>query len=160
MIFCVILVAVLITGGHNTGVGDTVELFLPISNVSCRMPQLPDSREFHTMDHLDTHLLCGGSGTGQSCLEWSSAQGMWSESHTLSVTRAYHVSWTPDADIGTYLMGGYTGDSQASSTLLKPDGSQEPGFPLRYDTRCDTQVQTFCLLLLIETRVPLLTLTT
>jgi len=127
--------AVLITGGHNTGVGGTVELFLPTSNVSCRMPQLPDSREFHTMDHQDTHLLCGGSGTGQSCLEWSSAQGLWSESHTLGVTRAFHVSWTPGADIGTFLMGGVTGDSQASSTLLKPDGSQEPGFPLRYDTR-------------------------
>ena len=160
MIFCVILVAVLITGGHNTGVGGTVELFLPTSNVSCRMPQLPDSREFHTMDHLDTHLLCGGSGTGQSCLEWSSAQGLWSESRTLGVTRAYHVSWTPDADIGTFLMGGYTGDSQASSTLLRPDGSQEPGFPLRYDTRCDTQVQTLSSLLLLETPVPLLTLTT
>ena len=135
-IVCAILAAILITGGHNTGVGGTVELFLPSSNVSCRLPQLPDSREFHS---LDTNLLCGGgggSGTSQSCLEWSLVQGMWSESHTLSVTRAYHVSWTPGADIGTYLMGGYTGESQASSTLLKPDGSQETGFPLRYDTRC------------------------
>lgn len=132
--FLQLLVAVLITGGHNTGVGGSVELFVPGSGSSaaCRLPQLPDNREFHS---LDTDLLCGGMGNEESCLRWISAQGLWSTSHYLGVTRAFHVSWTPDTDIGTYLMGGNDAASQASTTLLKPDGSQEQGFPLKYDTR-------------------------
>ena len=132
MIFCNNLVAVLITGGHNTGAGGTVELFVPGSGAACRLPQLPDSREFHSQD---SELLCGGSGTEENCLRWIPAQGLWSVSHYLGVNRAFHVSWTPDTDIGTFLMGGYTAASQASTTLLKPDGSQELGFPLKYDTR-------------------------
>ena len=27
------------------------------SNVTCRLPQLPDAREFHSLDYLDTHYL-------------------------------------------------------------------------------------------------------
>ena len=131
------LVAVLITGGHNTGVGGSVELFVPGSGDACRLPQLPGNREFHS---LDTNLLCGGMNTEESCLRWIPAHGpiqqsFWSVSHHLEVTRAFHVSWTPDTDIGTYLMGGNDAASQASTTLLKPDGSQELGFPLKYDTR-------------------------
>ena len=138
-----------------------MELFLPGSGASCRLPQLPDSREFHTMDTTDTTLLCGGSGTGESCLQWSPDTGAWSESHELGVTRAYHVSWTPSPDIGTFLMGGNTGASQASTTLLKPDGSQESGFPLRYDTRCELYPQFPPMVTLnLETPVPSLTLTT
>ena len=59
--------------------------------------------------------------------------GTWDESLTLDVNRAFHVSWTPDPDIGTYLMGG-GGESIKTTTLVKRDGSQEAGFNLKYDT--------------------------
>ena len=67
--------------------------------------------------------------------------GTWDESLTLDVNRAFHVSWTPDPDIGTFLMGGahwggvsWDRENVNSTTLIKPDGSQEPGFSLKYNT--------------------------
>ena len=43
------------------------------------------------------------------------------------------MSWTPSSGSGTYLIGGR--DSKRTTTLIKPDGTQEPGFPLKYDTK-------------------------
>ena len=78
--------------------------------------------------------MCGGySGTSTSCVQWSSDTGTWEEHLTLDAGRAFHVSWTPDPDIGTYLMGG-GGESIKTTTLVKPDGSQEAGFNLKYYT--------------------------
>ena len=77
-------------------------------------------------------LLCGGDYTRDSCLQWSSVTGTWEKYLTLEVERYGHVSWTPHPDIGTYLMGGY--NSRTTTTLIKPDGSQEPGFSLKHDT--------------------------
>ena len=45
------------------------------------------------------------------------------------------MSWTPSSGIGTYLVGGYAYSNSAkrTTTLIKPDGTQEPGFSLKYD---------------------------
>ena len=118
--------AVLITGGY------TAELYLPTSGTSCMLPTREDDRYYHT---LNSGLMCGGYFTGASCVQWSSVNGTWEEYLTLNVTRSYHVSWTPDPDIGTYLMGGLDSGSRNTTTLIKPDGSQEPGFRLEYNTR-------------------------
>ena len=53
---------------------------------------------------------------------------------TLDVQRYSHVSWTPEPEIGTYLIGN-GGDNMRTTTLIKPDGTQELGFSLKYDTR-------------------------
>ena len=53
---------------------------------------------------------------------------------TLDVERYSHVSWTPGPEIGTYLIGN-GGDNMRTTTLIKPDGTQELGFSLKYDTR-------------------------
>ena len=80
------------------------------------------------------------STSATSCLQWSSINGTWEEFLTLDVERGNHVSWTPDPNFGTYLMGGVTRNSGMNSvdrnttTLIKPDGSQEPGFSLKYKT--------------------------
>ena len=103
---------------------------MPSSNVSCALPQLPDYRQHHTME--SSGLLCGGDYTKDSCLQWSPDTGSWEELLTLDVGRARHVSWTPGSDIGTYLMGGNL--NEKTTTLIKPDGTQEPGFPLQYNT--------------------------
>ena len=121
--------AVLITGsGHSSY--DTAELYLPASGVSCALPQLPDDRHWHTVE--SSGLLCGGEYTTDTCLQWSPDTGTWEDLLlTLDVGRAYHVSWTPDTEVGTYLIGGYNG---RTTTLIKPDRTREPGFDLNYDT--------------------------
>lgn len=109
------------------------ELYIPSSGSSCKLPLLPgDSRVGHTVE--SGGLLCGGENTPDTCLQWSSVTGTWEESLTLDVGRDYHVSWSPDPTIGTFLMGDWYGGR--TTTLIKPDGTQEPGFTLQHDTRC------------------------
>ena len=57
--------AVLITGGgilsfDPTEAQKSAEIFLPNSNTSCSLPDLPDKRFAHIQDGP---LLCGGYGT-------------------------------------------------------------------------------------------------
>ena len=118
---------VLITGGDSGG--NTTELYLPFSGVSCTLPSLPDSRAFHTV--TEGGLLCGGEVTIDSCIMWSPDSGTWDEALTLDFKRRDHVSWTPSSgNTGTYLMGGYPNFN--TTTLVNNDGSQEPGFPLKH----------------------------
>ena len=98
------------------------------------LPTRQDDRWEHTLE--DSGLMCGGYFTGASCVQWSSVNGTWEKYLTLNVTRYYHVSWTPDPDIGTFLMGGGTFEAMNSTTLIKPDGSQEPGFNLEHNIEC------------------------
>ncbi len=124
------ILVVLITGGSGL---NTAELFLPSDGTSCTLPHLPQSRDYHTVDN---HILCGGDGTGNSCLKWSPDTGTWEELLTLDVDRYFHVSWTPASGTGTYLIGGGFGGSVVSTTLITPaDGVQETGFALKYITR-------------------------
>ena len=98
------------------------------------MPDLPDDRYWHTQDGA---LTCGGPpGPDTSCLKWSPDSGTWTPSHTLTDYRAEHVSWTPDPSLGTYLIGKLSNyNDMRTSELVKPDGSVEQGFSLKYDTR-------------------------
>ena len=112
--------------------GNTAELYHPSSGTSCVLPTRQDYRFVHTLE--DSGLMCGGQFTNSSCVQWSSVTGTWEEYLTLGVGRSIHVSWTPDPDIGTYLMGGNPSEAGNTTTLIKPDGSQEPGFSLKYNT--------------------------
>ena len=133
----VVLAAVLISGGlPSSDVGN--ELYLPSSGSSCRLPPSPDDRVGHTIE--SGGLLCGGENTPDTCLQWSSVTGTWEESITLEAGRDYHVSWTPNPNIGTFLMGDWYGGR--TTTLIRPDGTQEPGFTLQHDTRCTTYINT------------------
>ena len=121
--------AVLITGWAKA------EVYHPSSGVSCTLPTMltDGGRWEHTLE--DSGLLCGGwSSTSTSCVQWSSVNGTWEEYLTLDVGRSYHVSWTPDPDIGTFLIGGGTSEAGNTTTLIKSDRSQEPGFSLKYYT--------------------------
>ena len=93
---------------------------------------MPDDRRGHSV--TKSGLLCGGwyTSTRDSCLQWN--RGSWEASVSLDVERYDHVSWTPGTGVGTYLMGGYYSESWRTTTLIRPDGTQEPGFPLKYDT--------------------------
>merc|ERR1712032_215461 len=79
--------------------------------------------------------ICGGDYSSDTCLQWSPDTGTWEELLlTLDVERKNHVSWTPGTEVGTYLMGGYYSASERTTALIKPDGTQEPGFDLKYQT--------------------------
>ena len=121
--------AVLITGGSSAT--RSAEVYHPATGGSCRLPDLPDDRYSHTQDGA---LTCGGARQRTSCLKWSPDSGTWTPSHTLTDYRAEHVSWTPDPSLGTYLIGGGDGGIDPRSELVKPDGSVEQGFSLKYDT--------------------------
>ena len=124
-----------------------MELYLPSSDVSCSLPKLPyetniveDGIEYHTVE--SSGLLCGGDGVygaKNTCLKWNPYNGTWDNWLTLDIQRVGHSSWTPSTDIGTYLIGGVdvledVWEARNSTTLIKPDGTQEPGFKLKYDT--------------------------
>ena len=134
MIFLVVSV-VLITGGYNDGVFfKSAEIFNPVTNTSCSLPQLPEGRSCHSEDG---GLACGGYPTLTSCVKWSPATGTWTKSHTLRQKRRYHLSWATAS--GVYLIGGqYSGKT---SEKVKLDGSVEEGFSLKYDTRLDSEFQ-------------------
>ena len=111
------------------------ELYVPSSGVSCTLPSLPEYRDDHTVS--EGGLICGGVGgmytdTEDSCIQWSPDSGTWEVALNLDVKRYSHVSWTlRNGTTSTYLMGG--GYSWRTTTLMK-NGSQEPGFQLKYDT--------------------------
>ena len=111
---------------------NTAELYLPSSGLSCSLPRLPDDdvRVGHTQE--SSGLICGGFNSPGTCIQWIPDTGTWEELLTLDVSRYDHVSWTPGTGVGTYLMGG--GYSERTTTLVRPEGTQEPGFPLKYDT--------------------------
>ena len=108
--------AILITGGQGDA-KSSAELYLPSSDVSCSLPQLPDARRAHTVEPSGT--ICGDLLVSNTCLQWRSDTGAWER--------------TPSPDIGTYLMGGI--ESTMTTTLIKPDWTQEEGYSLRYETR-------------------------
>ena len=121
----------LVTGGkdgNNAGL-NTVELFLPSDGTSCSLPPLPGFRYSHT---LDNNILCGGFV--KNCLKLNPNTGSWEQLLTMSQYRNYHVSWTPNNGIGTYLMGGES-PLLKTTTLIKADGTLANTFALKYDTR-------------------------
>ena len=121
----------LITGGHNSeGELNSVEMYLPSSaGLSCRLPQIMNRRNVHSQE---SDIICGGSIN--TCNRWNSDTGLWEDLLTLEIERMGHVSWAPDLELGIYLIGGYGDASKRSTTLIKPDWTQEPGFNLIYDT--------------------------
>ena len=82
----------------------------------------------------DGSLMCGGFHK-ESCSEWNSDSGIWNWKFlTLPRNKEDHASWTPQSDVGTYLMGG--ADDSWKTTLVKPDGTvQQYGFNLHESTQ-------------------------
>ena len=77
-------------------------------------------------------LICGGGYTERTCIQWSPDKGIWDEYlNHLDVGREVHASWTPGSGVGTYLIGGDI--DRRKTTLVTTHGTQEPGFPLKYD---------------------------
>ena len=124
-------------GFPNGNSTNLVELYNPIRNISCSLPNLPEYRGYHNQNG---NLACGGEAfigddsktTTRTCVKWNSESGTWIQSDNLLLKRRQgHVSWNTDS--GVYLMGGlYTGKT---SERVNEDGSVENGFSLKYGTR-------------------------
>ena len=109
---------------------------MPSSDVSCTLPIMPEcaddgtsysARFGHTISK--DGLVCGGDRFSYStCTQWTPEMGSWGECRWLDVGREDHVAWTPNNGSGTYLMGGR--GSFSTTTLIRPDGTVEPGFDL------------------------------
>ena len=132
-------IAVLIVGGRGTWEHElTPEIYIPSTNTSCILPDLPDRR---TYSSLDGNLLCGGihrrpdPGARSTCIKFDLTSGAWTYAYTLDVSRYKHISWTPKSGSGTYLMGDYFWSKGNTTSLLKPDGTVESGFSLRWKLR-------------------------
>ena len=132
--FYISCIAVLIVGGRGTWEHELKpEIYVPSTNTSCTLPDLPDRR---THSSLDGNLLCGGihrrpsPGPRSSCIKFNFTSGAWTSAYTLDVERRKHMSWTPKSGSGTYLLGDYYANGLTTS-LLKPDSTVESGFSLR-----------------------------
>jgi len=78
--------------------GETMELFIPSRNKTCRLPDTTTHRYGHTVDGL---LICGGGRSSDNCDSFSN--GVWSRTHTTT------GRWcATSVKIGTdlYLIGG------------------------------------------------------
>ena len=126
--------AVLITGGLWTA-NKSAEVYLPDGVSACVLPDLPDSRQYHTQDGL---LLCGGycgsdDLTCLSCRRWNNDTGAWDlVTESLTEERWRHTSWTPADGSVTYLMGGVVSDN--TSDVINKDNVVTSSFPLQYRT--------------------------
>ena len=126
---CILIAAILITGGKRGTYLKSAEIYLPSNNTSCSLPELPEKRASHTQDGP---WACVGWTRSiiTTCDKWS--KGSWThQSLSLREQRTRHVSWATAS--GLHLMGGYY--SGKTSELVKEDGSVEEGFDLKYQTK-------------------------
>ena len=107
----------LITGGWTVGgiTSRKAEIYNPITNFGCSLPDLPDERRRHTQNE---NLLCGGREVfgPHTCRTWDPKSGTWNETHTLSIGRGGHVSWPTEN--GVYLLGGTTDGATLTDTVV------------------------------------------
>ena len=127
----------LISGGY-VGHGDgqqSVEIYHPDKQSSCKIPDLPESRFVHTQDG---GMLCGGLKSGneapeRSCRRWNPDTGAWDlEIESLTKERFNHISWTPADGTVTYLIGGSW--SSLTSEAIDKDYVVTSSFPLQHWT--------------------------
>ena len=91
-----------------------MELFIPTTNQTCRLPDLPKSLANHVLETVGgSPVICGGD-FGDSTLDFysscmhfypPSAGGSWTTYATLMEKRAVHTSWVSSS--GLFLFGGY-----------------------------------------------------
>ena len=116
------------------------EIYIPATNQSCILPDLPTNRFYHSQVGL---RACGGITAGvTTCDTWNPGTGSWNtEDVQLNGCRQGN-SWTTANGEGTYLIGGMCfrvngayerSDNSKTSDLLKPDGTVVPGFNTTID---------------------------
>ena len=113
-------------GGYNGNRLRSVEALSSDGSPLCKMTDLPDSRDDHTMD---SDILCGGDGAPTSCLHFGS-DGWTKFGWNMLQKREDHVTWRRPDDSLQIMGGDYSGKT---SEIVTSGGSQI-GFNLQYET--------------------------
>ena len=141
----------MITGGLGGSDIKAAELYVPATNQSCILPDLPTSRYYHSQVGL---RACGGrpsteyyANCDKTCDTWNPETGSWAEKDVSLIGCKAENSWTPARGEGTYLIGGYGwwwGNTNGNTSegwenvdkteFLKPNGTVIPGFNLKNST--------------------------
>ena len=137
----------MITGGLGGSDLKAAEIYIPATNQSCILPDLPTSRYYHSQAGL---RACGGRPSTEyyahcdkTCDTWNPETGSWAAQDVSLIGCKAENSWTTARGEGSYLIGGYgwySGngaegwENTKTSDLLKPDGTVIPGFNLTYRT--------------------------
>ena len=126
------------SGGTPDGklIMNSVELFLPSTNTSCWLPDLPEG----LIDHVSGGrglTYCAGTnkweGKRTHCVDWR--EGSWVRGAELDKPKRQAFMWSRDTEGGSssLVMGGcsYCGPK---STVQVTGSSAQPGFDLQYET--------------------------
>jgi len=113
----------------------SVEVFPRPPCNSCFIPDLPQSRERHTVSLLsgDTLVICGGVANPsvpphtvpETCISWKPGNTSWTHFHTMSAKRYLHVAWTPPSHPNSIVLlgGGISTNNETTLTAeIVPGG--------------------------------------
>ena len=76
------ILALIISGGKPTTASSSVEVYVPSTGQRCLVPDMPDTRNRHSMEQM---TVCGGQGAPSTCL--SLTDGLWERTTTLRTQR-------------------------------------------------------------------------
>ena len=114
----------LITGGAPNGrsVWSSTELFIPSSQTSCSLPDLPEGRQGHTSGGKGK-MMCGGVDTTErpvaSCVTWK--DGQWAtQERRLARKTIYQTAWNLNSSL--ILLGGPSYDRSRFGTQVVTGG--------------------------------------
>ena len=94
-----------IVSAGGSGGSTLTEVFIPSSGKSCRLPPLPDTRDWHSLNTVaNLPVLCGGgydAATQKSCLRFAptSVLGTWKNYTNLIDPRNAPSGWSSDAGL-------------------------------------------------------------
>ena len=119
---------VIVTGssGNYKPAKTSVELLSSNGTRLCSLPDLPESRYYHSQSGL---ITCGGgvAQTKNSCVTFTG--GRWKKTHTLGMRRHDHTAWASPR--GVLIIGGGVEGSSLNTERLTDNGGATPSFALK-----------------------------
>ena len=118
----------LIAGGGTDAGRQKVEIYIPASNRTCRLQDLPDKGRFYVS--MCAGLLCGAGDpdTGKTCLKFNLAEGTFRKTPVNITYQIGRLCW----DLGDRGVLTISSSSNSHSDLVSSDGlSSTSSFSLR-----------------------------
>ena len=122
-LFFIISVGFLIAGGATNEGRQKVEIYIPASQKTCGLQNLPDT--YRSWASMCGGLLCGGQKgmpSGDYCLKWEPERGTFSETPVeRSIGQSGFSCWDL-GDRGVLIMGYNYGGDNRTTDLVAADG--------------------------------------